>query len=152
MAYGRRYSVVINNTAIPSAKTIIGITGTAAIRPKIYELNFGSPATPADNAADANVKRSTVVGTTTAFTPTALDPADSMASVTAGYVNASVDPTYTASSQMLAFGWNQRAAYRWLANPDSEIVCAVGAGLGLGVQNQVVNAAFNVTGCLFFSE
>lgn len=151
MAAGRRYAIAINNTAIPSAKTIIGLTSNANVRPKLYEIDFGSPATPADNAADFNVKRSTATGTTTAFTPTALDPADP-ASQTAGFVNASVDPTYTASSQMLCAAWNQRAAYRWLANPDSEIIAPSTASNGLGVQNQVVNAAFNVTGCILFVE
>lgn len=151
MASGRRYAIVINNTAIPSAKSIIGLTSAATVRPKLYEINLGSPATPADNAADANVKRFTATGTVTAFTPTALDNGDP-ASLTAGFVNASVDPTITSNSQMLAFGWNQRAAYRWLANPDSEIVAPATASNGLVVQNQVVNAAFNVTGCIFFVE
>jgi hypothetical protein len=117
----------------------------------LYEIDLGSPSTPADNAADIQVKRFTATGTATAFTPTALDPADP-ASLTAGFINATVEPTVTANSQMLTFGWNQRAAYRWLANPDSEIVAPATASNGLLLEPQSLNSAFAVSGCILFVE
>src|SRR5438046_2185984 len=95
----RKYSAV---GARPStaAETVINVTSAATIRPAIFDIVFGSDATPADNAASYYLQRHTAAGTSTAFTPIALDPADPAALASAGF-NHSVEPTLTANSYLL---------------------------------------------------
>lgn len=138
------------NTA---ATTILGVdAGTTARRGKVYDLICGSDATPADNAAEYNLQRYTVDGTSTAVTPQALDPADAAALAEAGEAH-SVEPTYTAGGIMLNWSQNQRATFRWVAAPGGEIVYPATADNGVGVQViTVAGSAVNTTVTIHFEE
>ena len=127
-----RYSVDGQDTNT-AATTILGITGSAAIRPKIYDMTVGSDATPADNAAEYVLQRDTAAGTSTAVTPRPLDPLTSAAVATAGEAH-SVEPTYTADLILLQWAQNQRATYRWVAAPGGELICTATAANGIGLQ------------------
>ena len=118
------------NTA---ATTILGFTGSAAIRPKLYDFTLGSDATPADNSAEYVVQRSTAAGTSTAVTPQLLDPLTSAAVSTAGEAH-SAEPTYTANAILWQNAVNQRATYRWVAAPGGELVATATAANGMGFQ------------------
>ena len=147
----RKYSVsgARTNTA---AKTVINVTSASTIRPSIYDIVFGSDATPADNAASYYVQRHTAAGTSTAFTPIALDPADP-ASLAASGFNHTVEPTLTASSYLLEWSQNQRATFRWVAAPNSELVMPATAANGLSVvTNSIGGSAVNVTCSLLYLE
>lgn len=129
---GRRYSIAGQDTNT-AATTIIELRSTTAIRPRIYDLLLGSDATPADNAAEYVLQRTTTAGTFgTSFTPVALDPGDPAATATSGFAH-SGEPTYTANALLLDFATNQRATFRWIAAPAGEIVLPAAAN-GVGLQ------------------
>jgi len=114
-------------------KTALTITGSASIRPALYDLVVGSSATPADQAALFVVQRSTADGTDTAVTPRPLDPHDQAAIATMGRNN-SAEPTYTANVILLNIALNQRATFRWVAAPGSEIFVDKAANAGIGLK------------------
>ena len=126
----RRYAITAEDTNTASTTTW-GITSAATIRPRIYEINIGSDATPADNAWEFTFKRFTAAGTSTAVTPRALDPADPASLASAG-VNHSAEPTYTANSELLHIAGNQRATWRWVSAPGGELVLPPTAANGIG--------------------
>ena len=128
---GRRYSGYGSDTNT-AATSQISLTSTAAIRPRIYDFIVGSAATPADNAGEWVWRRTTAAGTSTAFTPVALDPGDPAAAGLVG-VNHSVEPTYTAAADLLHFAINQRATFRWVAAPLGELILPATAAAGAGL-------------------
>jgi hypothetical protein len=134
----RRYSTSGNQNAAATT-TILGLASATTIRPKIYEILFGSAATPADQAFNMQLKRFTAAGTATAITPQALDPADP-ASLATGAENHTVEPTYTAGAIMLSFSINQQATFRWVTLPENGIVAPATAANGLGLQFVVVSS------------
>jgi hypothetical protein len=147
----RRYAISGSDTNTAST-TLLGLTSTAAIRPKVYDLIIGSAATPADNAWELQVKRYTAAGTSTAVTPQALDPGDPSATATAG-VNHSGEPTYTANAILLDVSVNQRATFRWVAAPNGELVLPATAANGLGLFSAAVGgSAFSATMVVHFEE
>lgn len=147
----RRYSVAGQDTNTAST-TQIGVTSASTVRPRIYDIICGSDATPADNSAEYNLQRYTAAGTSTAFTPVALDPADPAALASAG-VNHSVEPTYTASAIVLEWAQNQRATFRWVAAPGGEIVLPATAANGAGIQTITVGgSAVNMNFQIYYEE
>ena len=127
----RRYSTDGAQNAA-AATTIIGLTSASTIRPAIYEVVFGSAATPADQAFNLQLNRFTAAGTSTGVTPQALDPGDP-ASLATGGENHTVEPTYTSGSVLLSFSINQQATFRWVAAPEGELVCPATAANGIGI-------------------
>ena len=147
----RRYSLAGQDTNT-AATTQIGMTSAATIRPSIYDLICGSDATPADNAAEYVLQRHTAAGTSTAFTPVALEPADPTSLAAAGQ-NHSVEPTYTAAALLLNWAQNQRATYRWVAEPNSEIRFPSTAANGGSVQTiGIAGSAVNMNFQIYFEE
>ena len=132
--------------------TILGLIGSAAIRPSIYDLVMGSDATPADNAAEYVLQRTTTAGTSTAVTPRPLDPLTVAATATAGEAH-SAEPTYTANIILLQWAQNQRATFRWVAAPGGELVIAATAANGIGLRViGIAGSAVNVNANFFHSE
>jgi len=131
------------NTA---STTLVGLSQpTVALkRLKLFYIEVLSSAS-ADNASEEVIKRSTAAGTSTAFTPTLADPADGVASAVFG-VNHSIEPTYTAASELLDVGGHQRSTFQWYAAPESELVIPVtnAAGLGLFVITAAVAYSQNI--------
>src|SRR6266566_7771974 len=78
-------------------------------RGKVFEINLGTLANPnsTDTYIDWDLSRISTSGTTTAWTPTAQDPADGAAQFISG-INATVEPTVTANSTLKRWGMNQR--------------------------------------------
>jgi len=148
---GRRYSVDGQDTNT-AGTTILGLTSAATIRPKIYDLLFGSDATPADNAGEYVLQRYTAAGTATGVTPRALDPGDPASLASAGEMH-TVEPTYTADVIMLQWAQNQRALFRWVAAPGGEIILPATAANGIGLQViGIAGAAVNMNACMHFEE
>jgi hypothetical protein len=105
-------------------KTLLRIGAASAVslqRGKIEEFLFGTDGTPADNAMTADVSRATAAGTESAVTPNKLDPADG-AFLGAVAANATAEPTITANSRAMGWGFNQRATLRWVAAPGQQLV------------------------------
>ena len=121
----KRYAVsdATQTTNTTTSKTIAVVgttTGAGVIRPAIYDVIVGTTGTPADNAMRYGVQRFTAAGTTTAKTPSALDPGDVAALAVCG-VDASIEPTKTAAMILVDIPANQRASFRWVAAPDGEL-------------------------------
>lgn len=125
-----------------TAKTMAIVTGTAAIRPAVYDYIVGASGTPADNVMSYALQRFTVAGTTTAKVPNPLDSADQAAISVCG-VNASAEPTYTAATINVVIPANQRASFRWVAAPDSEFRAPATAANGIGAT--VLSPAYTST-------
>lgn len=104
-------------------KTLLAITAqtTSLRRSKIYDMTFGTLGTPADQSYEWDISRQTAVGTSSVVVPVPLDPADA-AAFTVGSANFTAEGTITAVSSVFYLGTNQRASYRWVAAPGSELV------------------------------
>lgn len=134
------YAVTLARTA--SAAASLGNYNAASSGPrrnKTYDVVIGSEASPADNAFLYLLQRCTTAGTSTAVTPSPIDPADAASGMTAGQ-NDTVEPTYTAGLVMLRLPLNQRATFRWVAGQGGELVVPATASNGLGFQTPTSSA------------
>jgi hypothetical protein len=121
-------------------------------RIKLYDMMFGTIGTPADQTYEFDVSRATTIGTGTAATPNPLDPADA-AALTVGTVNHTVEPTITGTPSVFYLGINQRASYRWVAAPGSELVTPATALNGLTLRTRSVSGGTSTaTGQFLFQE
>lgn len=132
-------------------KTAAGLTGGTTFRPWIYDGWVGSSATPADNALEWLAQRFTAAGTSTAVTPSALDPGDPAASSAAG-INHTVEPTYAAGAILWHLALNQRATQRFQFDPDAPLVIPATANNGIGFQPIHSTFTGNVDFSIYFAE
>lgn len=130
-----RFATVGTIAAVSSSlKSVQQIQGSASIRPKIYHFALSTTGAAADGVLEWVVKRNTTAGTFTSVTPRAIDPSDPAAAVSTAGSNATVEPTYTANSELFDEGINQRATYTWNAwTEGAQIVVSVAAANGVGI-------------------
>lgn len=147
----RNYAITGSRAVASPTKTLLGLTGGTTIRPVIFDVVVGSPATPADNALEFILQRYTAAGTSTAVTPEPLDSGDPAAIATAG-VNHTVEPTYTSGKIVLDLAMNQRATQRWVPSPGREIKLPATAANGVGLQPVHASFTGNVTGTIHFED
>lgn len=129
---------------------------TALRRGKVYDLLIGTNGTPADNYMEWDVSRfsATAILTATAVTPNPLDAADS-AFLGVANANATGENTYVANgvgASVFYVGVNQRASYRWVAAPGSELVYAATALVGLGLRARSGGYTGTATGQAYVQE
>ncbi len=140
----RRYAIVASQNAPSTAgsgqadSSILGLVSAANVKPHLYDITFGSAATPADQAFNMKISRFTAVGTATTVTPEPLDPVDS-AALASGRSNHTAAPTYTSATECLSFSIHQQNTYRWQTLPELGIVAAATANAGLGLYFDVVS-------------
>ena len=135
----KRYAATgAQNVASPT-DTVITITGAATTRGWVYFFSLSSAATPADNAIEWIVQRHTAVGTATALTEAILDLADAVPLCLADE-NHTVEPTFTAATEVFDNAVNQRMSFQFNSNPDGELVIPATAAAGFGWQP--VHASF----------
>ncbi len=147
----KRYSIAGTRAVASATKSLLGLTATSGVRPRIADILWGSAATPADNALEWILQRFTAAGTSTAVTPEPVDPADPAATAIAGQ-NHTVEPTYTSGKILLDVPMNQRSTQRWVASPGYEFVCPATAANGLGWQPIHASFTGNVTSTILFEE
>ena len=138
----RRYACTGASVGAASpGKTALNVFQTSnTVRGRLYDVIFGSSATPADNAITWRVSRSTAVGTEgTGVVPAPLDVGDP-ASLFDGAQAHSAEPTYTAATELLEIPQNQRATFRWVAAPEGEFVTPATASNGIGIA--AIHASF----------
>lgn len=150
MAY--KYNAFTNatnttSTTVPLMQIGNSSDTTKLVRGYVYDLNVGSNATPADNYAFFSIRRTTARGTTvTSITPNALNGAS--AATTTVVDTTSTSPTITGSSDLLQWAQNQRATFRWVAAPGSELVFPSTASAGVGLMpvgsNATASYAYNI--------
>lgn len=133
------FAATLARTASTTASLGTVGCGSTAHRGKIYDFVLGSEASPADNPFLYLFQRCTALGTSTSVTPTALDPADAAALFAAGQSH-TVEPTYTAGAVLERVALNQRATFRWVAAPGSELVWPATASNGIGIQTPTSSA------------
>ena len=125
--------VVVHQTPAGTDLPIINLTGSAAIRVKIYDLVLGFDGTPADVAGEFVIDRTTDAGTGgTALTENPLDP------LTVAATGAGIGGTFTTAPTdgatpvvLLMIALNQRATFRWVAAPGGELISTATAANGL---------------------
>jgi hypothetical protein len=135
----RRYGFSGSITSA-ATKSIWVVAGTAAVRFAVYDVLLSSNATPADNSSEWQALRFTAAGTSTSVTPTALDSGDPAATAVCGK-NHTVEPTYSPAVPLLDFAVNQRATFRWVAAPGSELASPATAANGIGLQCQGIGGS-----------
>lgn len=122
----------VNTTTYKTQWDITSATGATTLRKAwIYDVTFGADGTPADNQVSYVINRQTSTGTRTAAVPPPVDSSDAAALITVG-VNTTIEPTITAATQLLEVATNERATYRWVAAPGSELVVPATNVAGLG--------------------
>jgi len=145
-------------TVSSSFKSALGILAavTNPRRFKIFDINASQNGAPA--STDTNIQfqllRTTgaTAGTNVAFTPVAVDAADTYTTTTAA-TNYSAEGTVL-GNVVFAIGLNQRAPYRWQTylGSGAEIVCpAVGTN---GFMFQVLSAGYTsgAGGTIFYQD
>ena len=134
-------------------QTLLNIFSVAGVaRGKISRILVSSGATPDDQAANYELKRTTGVGTEAGgITPVALDPDTVASSFDAGHGH-SVEPTETASSEMLAFSLNQRGLYEFLALEGREFILPATTNNGINLIRRSSTAAYVIDSTIIFEE
>ena len=109
-------------TATAYTGALLGVNGptSAPRRGKVYDVLIGTNGTPADNYMEWDISRVTTSSTATIITPQPLDSADA-AATTVATANSSTHGTVSLQNVWYV-GVNQRASYRWVAAPGSELV------------------------------
>jgi len=142
-----RVGVTTQRTA--SATLDVGSVLTAAASPrryKLYELELGSEATPADNAFLWQVFRRTGTATGgTAPTITNLDQDDTIASTLVANQAPTVNGAGGSTAPLLSVPLNQRATFRWVAAPGSELVTNATASQGYATATPTAGGLVAVT-------
>jgi hypothetical protein len=106
--------------------------GATVRRAKVYDIIIGCAATPGDQAARYGVYRATSgAAAGSAVTEFALDGADVAATIAALSDLTNEPGTKTTC---LDIPLNQRATFRWVAAPGSEIVIPATADNGVGIE------------------
>jgi len=119
--------------AVANPRTIGMIIGSTARRAEIDKLTMGINGAPADNTILWTVHRFTVSGTATAKTPVEKDPVGAAAQLTTEE-NASAEPTFTASEELLEIGQNQRSVLSLAWGPGKGWRTNITADNGIGVK------------------
>ena len=125
------YSVDGNQNAA-AAVTILGHTRGASKRTFTDYVAIGSAATPADQANNLQLNRTTAAGTSTAVTPRPFDPAEGAAVAAAGESHTS-EPTKTADLVLLSLSPNSRSLAQWYAKAGRPIIVPDTANNGLAL-------------------
>lgn len=148
----KAYAVTGPSASGSANKSAITIIGASTVRPRICDVTLGFSTVPADQAAIINLQRFTAVGTAASNpTPEPLDPNEAAALATAGITH-SAEPTYTANKALLHVAMNQRATYRWVAQPDREFVGPATASNGIGAYLVSAGAAMVLEAAIVFVE
>jgi len=136
-----------------SVLSVVGPTTTPR-RGKIYDLLIGTNGTPADNFIEWDISRVTTGSTSAAggtlITPQSLDPADA-AATSVCTVNSSLTATISVQD-ILYVGVNQRASYRWVAAPGSELVWPATSSNGFALRARSGGYTGTATGNWQFQE
>ena len=148
------FSVFHNATNTASTTVpMLTLMATATNQIGIYEINTFSDAT-ADNAVKYALRRVSARGTQSAtVTPVAIDQNVTQAALTTCDTAWNINPTVTASSEVLTFGGHQRGTYRWVAYDYTKFLrTQAGTGKGFGLMSVVVSSTFNACFNVAFEE
>lgn len=133
-------------------------------RGRIYDILVGTNGTPADNFMEFDVTRATI-GTTPAAVTLGIsslssnftaDTADNGNSLNWISINSTAEGGITPTTECWYVGVNQRASYRWVANPGSELVwpavSSATASNGLSCRTRSGGYTGTATMTIYYSE
>jgi hypothetical protein len=136
-------------------KTILSATAATATltSASIEEVAFGPGGAPnsTDCTIEYDLSAQTAAGTATSVTANALDPTR-RSSGTVCNVNYTAEPTITANSSRIFIGLNQRATYRWVATPGSEIIIPATNNNGYALRSRSATYASTIDAMMVFWE
>lgn len=151
-----KFSTNVESVASGTDKTIITIFNPAAAptsRGRVFYIDLGSSATPADQAASFLFNRITALGTEgSGLVPHNLDPGGPAGAYDSGLGVFSGEPTYTAAKGFIRLPFNQRATPQWYANPGCEFVLAATQNNGGGLKSTVSTSTQAHGGTILFEE
>ena len=130
---GRLYTVSIGSQAQTTAKTLIEIASAADSVTLVERLWIKQTSFDTSENLGTKTQRITTTGTGTATTP---EPYAAGDAAFGGVVetNATIEPTYTAGTEILEDGFNVLSGYLWTpANDDEVIVISPSALVGLNL-------------------
>lgn len=125
-----RTNISINNSSTTLNTGNFSSTITALRRGKLYDIMVGTNGTPADNYMEWDVCRIgggtasvTAGGVSSVSTSFYIDLSDAGGgSPQVIGINSSVETLFSSGNEIWYVGVNQRASYRWVAAPGSELV------------------------------
>ena len=121
------------------------------VKPLLYEIVVGNSVTPADNAGEYRVIRTSDAGTTPiAVTEGQLDPDSAPPLVVANGGDFATDPS-EAGGSLLGIPLNMRATFRWVTNT-KPIMGVNTANNGLALDVVAQSSAFLLTTTLMWDE
>ena len=145
-----RYSFQANRTASATlALAAIESPVSNLRRVKLYDMILGSEATPADNAFLYTVGRTTAAAVGSAVTPSPIDLADA---ISVALAKEAMTTNGTAGVNLMAIPLNQRATFRWVAAPGSELVIPNTTVAGIDVNTPTAGGLVAISGTFLFEE
>lgn len=151
-----RFVTKVAAVAVGTDKTLINLfnpNASPTTRGRIYEVIVGSKDTPADNAGEFLIQRTTAVGTEgSGFVPHNLDPDGPAGAYDSGLGVFTVEPTYTASAYLLPIPMNQRTTFHWRAFPGDELVLPATQNAGAGLKSASNTGTDDFEGVIYFKE
>jgi hypothetical protein len=156
----RTYAVNGNCVNTQSTTLPVGniIAGGTTVRPAIFDMTLSSDTTPADAVCKIALQRCTTAGTWAgaggaAITPDPLDSLDTAATALSNQGVCSAGPTLTAGIFLFQAAVNQRATFRWVAAPGSELWIPSVANNGIALVPLVTNGTpFNQVFSILYRE
>ena len=140
--------------AVGADKTGINLFNPVATptgRGRIYEVIVGCEAA-ADQATDFKLGRTTALGTeASGFVPVNIDPGGPAGEYDSG-IGHTVEPTYTANNELVQFSLNQRATFRWVANPGRELILPATQNNGAGIKSSSASGTATHQYAIYFTE
>ncbi len=137
-----RYAVTgVEGAVSGSLQSCLQITGAATFRGRLYDFTVSQSGTPEDSSVQWTLDRFTVAPTDTAVAEVPLDSAAPASAADAGE-DGGTNGTITAATEMFDQDINERAAYRWVAAPDGEIMMPASTN---GILLRVTSGAYTGT-------
>lgn len=118
---GRLYTVAIGSQAQTAAKTLIEIAGAADSVTLVERISLKQTSFDTSENLGIKVQRITTTGTGTATVPEPMQVGDA---AFGGVVetNSTVEPTYTAGTEVLEDGFNVLSGFLWTPASDDEVI------------------------------
>jgi len=151
--------------AVAASTQALVTQGGGLARGKLYDIMVGTNGTPADNYLEYVVQRATLITSGSAWAGSlssvssafSLDPGDlNMAGFSAVNSSGEGQVSLIAAPNPWYIGLNQRASYRWVAAPGSEIiypaVSSATGGNGLVLQARSAAYTGTATGNIMLNE
>ncbi len=148
--YGVLGVQTVNST---SDETMLSLVAASARIFSVYDFMFGVSGVHSDGTYIYSITNiiSGGGGTGDAAVPQPLDLTKSIAAVTTGLKEITVEPGTVNAVNSFEIPTNTRASYRWQATPGSELVSATGAAAGFAFQSRSL-AGTTATACTVLME